>query len=208
MEGRTVRTVVITLAIALVLGIVGALGFIYSGVYNIAATDSHFGLVRWVLNTTQVRSVTVRADDVPEPQPMDSAALVEGFRHYGEMCVVCHGAPGVERGEFGEGMNPTPPDLARMAERYSSRELFWIVKHGLKMAGMPAFGPTHSDEQIWGIVAFLERLPEMSPQEYERWAREYGGTGEDGGHGHGGGGTEGAQGDGGHTHAPGSASSP
>jgi mono/diheme cytochrome c family protein len=198
MQSRTVPTIVITMVVAAILFMVGALAFIYSGVYDIAATDPHLGLVRWVLNTTQVRAVEEHAEEAPEPPPVDPAMLQHGFRHYREMCVVCHGAPGVERGEFGQGMNPTPPDLAEMAERYSARELFWITKHGLKMAGMPAFGPTHSDEEIWGIVAFVQQLPEMSPQEYQRWIQRYGGG--RGGHGHGGSEETSAEGESGHQH--------
>lgn len=189
MRSGTVRTVVVTLGVALILFVIGALAFIYSGIYDIAATDPHLGVVRWVLNTTQVRAVEEHAERAPEPPRADSAMLRHGVQHYSEMCVVCHGAPGVERGEFGKGMNPTPPDLARMAERYSARELFWITKHGLKMAGMPAFGPTHSDLEIWGIVAFVQQLPRMSSEEYQRWVQRYGGGGE-----------------GGHTHAPGTPS--
>lgn len=208
MKSRTLPTVLITLAAALVLAMVGALAFIYSGLYNVAATDSHLGIVRWALNTSQERSVAEHAESVPEPPPLDSAAVVSGFQHFSSMCVVCHGAPGVERGEFGKGLNPTPPALSEKAEEYTPRELFWITKHGIKMAGMPAFGPTHSDEDLWGIVAFVQRLAGMSPQEYQRWVEAYGGDG-GGGHGHGGGGQEaGGQGSGsggGHAHEPGSA---
>lgn len=185
MQSNTVRTAGITVAAVLILLGIGALTFIYSGVYNIAATDAHAGLVRWALNTTKERSVEERGDQVPDPPPVDSARVVQGFELYQSMCAVCHGAPGVERGEFGKGMNPTPPDLSEEAREYSTRELFWITRHGLKMAGMPAFGPTHSDEEIWGIVAFVERLPEMSPEEYQRWVERYGsgsGTGGEAGH--------------------------
>lgn len=88
------------------------------------------------------------------------------------MCAACHGAPGVERGALGKGMNPEPPDLAAEAAEWSDRELFWITKHGIKLAGMPAFGVTHSDEEVWGIVAFLRRLEHISPEEYRRMAAE------------------------------------
>ena len=204
MGTRTLPTVVITLVGVLILSVLGALAFIYSGLYNIAATDPHLGVVRWVLNTTQVRAVQEHAEAAPSPPPTDPSMLQHGFQHFREMCVVCHGAPGVERGEFGKGMNPTPPDLARMAERYSARELFWITKHGLKMAGMPAFGPTHSDEEIWGIVAFVQQLSQMSPREYQHWVQRYGGAG--GGAAHGEGTQESAGGGHGHSHAPGSPS--
>ena len=88
------------------------------------------------------------------------------------MCVTCHGAPGVERGTLGKGINPKPPNLAKEAGEWSDRELFWITKHGIKLAGMPAFGVTHSDEELWAIVAFLRRLETMSAEEYRRLATE------------------------------------
>jgi cytochrome c553 len=95
-----------------------------------------------------------------------------GFEEFHEMCVVCHGAPGVERSALGEGINPKPPDLAKEAAEWSNRELFWITKHGIKLAGMPAFGVTHTDQDLWGIVAFLRRLQNMSPAEYHQLAME------------------------------------
>lgn len=200
MRTRTGPTIIITLVVALILFVMSALAFIYSGIYNISATAPHLGVVRWVLNTTQVRSVEERARSAPEPAPVDPAMLQHGFEHFTEMCVVCHGAPGVERGEFGKGMNPTPPDLARMAQRYNAQELFWVIKNGLKMAGMPGFGPTHSDEEIWGIVAFVQQLPEMTPQEYQRWVQQYG-AGDDA-NGHGAGEEEASTAEEEHTHQP------
>lgn len=196
---RTVLTIISTLVVALVLFGVGAIAFIYSGLYNVAATDSHLGIVRWALNTTQTHSVSARADEVPPRAAMDQETLAHGFSHYNEMCVVCHGAPGVERGDFGKGMNPTPPNLARVAARWTPEELFWTTKHGIKMAGMPAFGPTHSDEEVWGIVAFLERLPKMTPAEYQQWAQRYAAGSEGGGDEHGSGGGSGGEA-GGHGH--------
>jgi mono/diheme cytochrome c family protein len=82
------------------------------------------------------------------------------------MCVSCHGAPGVDASPVGEGLNPPAPDLtlARIQER-SDGELFWLVQNGIRMTGMPAFGPTHRDEEIWEIVAFLRHLPELTPEE-------------------------------------------
>ena len=177
---RTAVTVLITLAVIAA----AALAFMYSGIYNVAATAPHTGLTRWALHTIMERSVAARADRVPDPPATDSVMLAEGFEHYHAMCVACHGAPGVERGELGRGMTPEPPDLAEEAEELGTKELFWITRNGIKVAGMPAFGPTHDDEQIWGIVAFLERLPEMSPADYRSWVDRYAASGEEGGHTH------------------------
>jgi mono/diheme cytochrome c family protein len=166
-----------TLAAAAIAGfvlvlILGALVFISTGAYNVAATTPHNALTRWLMNTAQQRSVAVRADEVSAQPPIDSSMVRRGAEEYREMCVACHGAPGVERGTLGKGINPKPPDLAKESAEWSDRELFWITKHGIKMAGMPAFGVTHSDEELWGIVAFLRRLESMSPDEYQRLATE------------------------------------
>src|SRR5919106_723020 len=158
-------------AIGLLLAL-GTVVLVATGAYNIAASAPHTRFAQWLLNTVQERSVTVRADDVPTPPPIDSEMVRHGFEEYRAMCATCHGAPGVERSELGKGMNPEPPDLAEEAAEWSDRELFWITKHGIKMAGMPAFGVTHSDEELWGIVAFLRRLQSLSPDEYRRVAAE------------------------------------
>jgi mono/diheme cytochrome c family protein len=169
MRVGTARVALIAVVATLAALALGGLLFIYSGVYNVAATAPHTGIESWILEATQERSIAARAGDVAEPPPADSAAVLHGFEHFRSMCVVCHGAPGVDRGEIGRGITPQPPELSHEAEEYSDRELFWITKHGIKMAGMPAFGPTHSDEEIWGIVAFMNRLPEMTPEEYAQW---------------------------------------
>lgn len=171
-------------ALLLLLLAAGALIVIYTGAYNVAATEPHLGVTRWALNTTMERSVDARADRVGPPLPVDSAALREAFAHYGEMCAVCHGAPGEERGEIGQGMNPLPPRLSREADEWTDGEIFWILKHGIRMAGMPAFGETHSDTALWALTAVVRQLPELSPEEYQtRTAPPTGGEGEQGGHG-------------------------
>ena len=88
-----------------------------------------------------------------------------GTEHFAAHCTVCHGAPGVSKGEISEGLNPNPPDLTHSPEHYTPSELFWIVKHGIRMTGMPAWSD-HSDEQLWATVAFLQKLPGMSEEDY------------------------------------------
>jgi mono/diheme cytochrome c family protein len=82
------------------------------------------------------------------------------------MCVTCHGAPGVDPSEAGQGLNPPAPDLtlAKVQAR-SDGELFWIIQNGIRMTGMPAFGPTHKEQAIWRMVAFVRHLPELSKDE-------------------------------------------
>lgn len=184
-RGATGTAVITALAVGAVL-LAGALLVIYSGAYNVAASEPHTALTRSMLKTLQQRSVGVRADEVGEPLQVDSAALRDAFAHYGEMCAVCHGAPGEERGEIGKGMNPAPPRLGRVAGEWSDREVFWILKHGIKLAGMPAFGETHSDGDLWALTALVRQLPELSAEEYQRLSgsgEQAAGAGEAAGHG-------------------------
>jgi mono/diheme cytochrome c family protein len=172
MKRPGVAAAAVAIAGFVVVLVIGAVVMISSGAYNVAATKPHTPLAQWLLNTTQKRSVASRADEIPHPPTVDSAMVRQGLEEYREMCVACHGAPGVERGALGKGINPKPPDLAKEAGEWSDGELFWITKHGIKLAGMPAFGVTHSDGELWAIVAFLRRLETMSAEEYQRLASE------------------------------------
>jgi mono/diheme cytochrome c family protein len=97
----------------------------------------------------------------------DRAKILIGTEHFAAHCAVCHGAPGVPKGDIAHGLYPQPPNLAEAAKRYSPGELFWIVKHGIKMSGMPAWAD-HSDEELWATVAFLRKLPGMTEEDYAK----------------------------------------
>jgi mono/diheme cytochrome c family protein len=163
---KTVRTLLVLVALLVAALVV----FIYSGLYDVAASTPDGGLVRWALGTTQGRSVHRRAEGIAVPRLDDPAMIRRGLVHYHAMCVTCHGAPGVALSEIGQGLNPEPPELAGEAGEEPA-ELFWVTKHGIKMTGMPAFGATHDDEEIWAIVAFLQELPRLSPERYQALVR-------------------------------------
>jgi len=159
------------------LSVLGGILFIYSGRYDVAASSKDPAILRWVLQTTRERSIDRRVEAVVPPADSvlnDPETIREGFEHYNEMCVVCHGAPGVDAGEAREGLNPSPPLLTEQDEDLSLREVFWVVKHGIKMTGMPAWGPTHSDDKIWAMAAFVKRLPELSAADYRAMQQETG----------------------------------
>jgi len=91
----------------------------------------------------------------------------DGFKEYDETCIICHGAPGKEHSKIGKGLEPQTPDLVKTEKGWTNAQLFWIVKNGIRMSGMPAFGKTHPDPVIWNIVGFVRRLPRISALEYE-----------------------------------------
>jgi mono/diheme cytochrome c family protein len=144
----------------------GGLAFIYSGFYNLSATEPHAAIVRWALGTMQLRSVEFHARGISAPELADSALVRRGVGLYLELCVNCHGAPAVEPA-IGRGMNPTPPRLALAAPDYSDAELYWIIRNGFKMAGMPGFEVGHTDEDMWALAAFVRRLPTLTVDDYQ-----------------------------------------
>jgi mono/diheme cytochrome c family protein len=162
------RVIFVSALIALLTAILAGIAFIYSGLYDVAATNLHWPVTRWAMETARMRSIKAHAAGIQVPHGLDKPAQLQiGVEHFATHCAVCHGAPGVPRGEIAEGLYPRPPNLALSATRYSDAELFWIVKHGIKMTGMPGWG-NHSDEELWAIVAFIKQLPGMSQQAYAR----------------------------------------
>ena len=132
------RTMIATLLIAALLVVLGAGAVIYAGMYDVAATAPHWRVTEWLLETARTRSIKAQASGIPVPAGLDDPArLIIGVEHYAAHCAVCHGAPGVPKGDIGRGLSPPPPDLAKTAPLYNPAELFWIVKHGIKMTGMP-----------------------------------------------------------------------
>ena len=170
---------------AIALTIIAALTVIWTGAFNVAASEPHAGVVRWAFDTTLHNSVESRADDsVISPQSIQKADLRAGFREFQEYCVHCHGAPGVKPHEWTTGMTPNPPELSRAAREWTPDQIFWIVKHGIKMTGMPPFGDTENDETIRNIAAFVHRMQGMRPEQYQRLQQAWGSAGA---HSHGGG---------------------
>lgn len=151
-----------------------ALLYIYSGAYNVAATAPQDGTARWLLGTVMQKSVEVRARSI-EPAPLDDKAMIaRGGRFYGENCESCHGGPGVVLSAVGRGLRPAAPDLARSVRDWRPRELFWIVKNGIRMTGMPAWGPSHKDGELWSVVAFIAKLPTMTVDDYQAYTGKSG----------------------------------
>ncbi|HZM35658.1 MAG TPA: cytochrome c [Burkholderiales bacterium] len=153
------------LAFVLLLGITG-LVVVYTGAYNVAATEEHTALVRWAFDTTFRNSVERRAPAPEAPAAITPEMLAAGASAYKSTCQHCHSGPGVERASWASGMRPRPPHLAETAKHWELSEVFWIAKHGVKMTGMPAFGPSHDDRTLWGIAAFVKQLPAMTPEEF------------------------------------------
>jgi mono/diheme cytochrome c family protein len=160
-------------ALAILVAIAAAVYF-FGGFYSVAGTQEDPGVVKWALINVRMASINRHATDAP-PIPIDDPANVQaGARAFATRgCADCHGGPGVEWEKFSEGMHPDPPDLKDVVKERRPNELFWVIKNGINMTGMPSFGKIEvPDKEIWTIVAFLKKLPNVSEADYKAWTAE------------------------------------
>jgi mono/diheme cytochrome c family protein len=156
------------------LAVVAAIGagvFFFGGFYNVAGTQEDPAIVHWALVQVREASIGRHANDKPPAGLDDPAKVQAGARAFAEHgCATCHGAPGVNWAKFSEGMKPDPPDLKDVVKDATPSELFWVIKNGINMTGMPSFKLAGAkDEDLWLIVAFLKKLPAVSEADYKAW---------------------------------------
>jgi mono/diheme cytochrome c family protein len=158
--------------VLLTLGAVGAGAIavgavvLYTGFYNVAATHQHLAPTYWLLEVGLRESIERQARRVEVPRSADDTLVERGVALYATHCVQCHGAPGVAPQPFALGLTPLPKHLAPIARERTAAELYWVIKNGIKMTGMPAWEFRLSEHDLWAVTAFVRRLPLVSPQEY------------------------------------------
>ncbi len=167
--------------------------FVWSGLYNIGADDPHFRTTHTILETLRDRSIEARASKLEIPDLSDPAKINQGAGNYNAMCTSCHLSPGMAETELSKGLYPAPPNLTKMMVK--PEHAFWIIKHGIKASGMPAWGKSIDDAYIWNMAAFLQKLPTLDAAQYKAMVAQ------SGGHSHGGGETGAHE----HSHAEGDA---
>ena len=150
---------VITTAVAAVV--------VFTGVYNIGADAPHSKIVTMALQQVRERAIVHHSRNIVAPADLNAPQrLATGAGLYNEMCSGCHLGPGLEKSEMSQGLYPPAPELATASDR-SAAQQFWMIKHGVKLSAMPAWGKTHDDQLIWDMVSFIRTLPKMSSAQYQ-----------------------------------------
>ena len=165
------RILAVVGVLAIIVGISAAV-FFFGGFYSVAGTVEDPAIVRWALIQVRTASIDRHAQDRPPASINDSASMQSGAKAFAaHNCASCHGAPGVSWAKFSEGLHPDPPDLKDVAGELSPPQLFWIIKNGINMTGMPSFEQAGAkDDEIWSIVGFVKKLPGVSEADYKSWA--------------------------------------
>ena len=162
---RSSRMIAIGAIVVLAIPLAGLL-IVWLGIYNVAASRGHWPITDWLLAFGMRQSVATHSLSV-DPPPLDDDNLIRlGAAHFHSGCAYCHGAPGISKSPIVDGMLPVPPDLSVLSGQWKDRELFWIVKHGIKYTGMPAWPSLQRDDEVWAVTAFLKRLPALDAAEY------------------------------------------
>lgn len=164
---QTLSTIFKTIVTCVLLACIGAVAFIYSGIYDVSASTRDNPLVVWAFHATSEASVAARLSANTVPAGLDAPeAIAAGGRLFVQNCVVCHGAPGAAPTNVAKGLNPQPPDLFRATRKPDRQESFQFIAHGVKMTGMPAFEASLGPDQVWKLVAFLDKLPGISAADF------------------------------------------
>jgi len=166
---KTLRPLLFAALATAALGAIAAFGFVKSGIYDVAASKPHTKFTEWLTHETMIHSVRSHAKGIEAPPTVSAAQVLSGFCIYQTHCVACHGAAAVARQQWVNGVEPQPPYLVDAAHIWKPRELFWIVKNGIKMTGMPSWRDSLSDREIWDVVAWLKASSQLPPQTYVRW---------------------------------------
>ena len=168
-----VLTVIGALAI---IAAVAASVWLFGGFYNVAANEDGNRLVDRALLRVREASIDRQAGGTSPLNLDDTAVIRDGARAFAQRgCTNCHGAPGVEWAKFSEGLNPSPPDLKDEVSGDDAAHIFWVVKNGIRMTGMPSFGKAGVDDnEIWQITAFIKALPKVSESDYKAWTTSTG----------------------------------
>jgi mono/diheme cytochrome c family protein len=157
---------------ALAILALGGVAFIGSGIYNIGADDHHTKPVLAIIEQLRDRSIAARSNSIEARYTEDPERIALGAQRYAALCVGCHLAPGVTKSDIRQGLYPHPPNLAQ-EDLQQAQRAFWIVKHGIKMSAMPAWGKSLDDETIWNVVAFVRKMPDMTPETYQQLSQEH-----------------------------------
>ncbi len=174
----------------LILGLIGFFA-LSSGAYNIAATDKHWEITEKAIEWARESSIRTHAEKLEVPPLDDESLLITGAKHYDAMCTECHLSPGQNQTEMAMGLYPQAtvfyerePINDKTDKLEHAKKYFWVIKNGIKMSAMPAWGPSHDDDDIWAMTAFVQKLSAMTSEQYTELVNSSDGHGHDHGDHH------------------------
>lgn len=159
--------------LGLIVGVVGLVlvewAYTRSGYMPVSADVSPGTFERYIASTALDASIERQARRAKNPVPITDANLIDGMKFYTMNCAQCHGELTRKASPFGESFYPPAPQLILHPLDDPEWHIFYAVKHGIARTGMPAWGKTASDDDLWKVTAFLSRINNLPPAVQEKW---------------------------------------
>jgi thiosulfate dehydrogenase len=157
--------------ITIIAALAGAYFFVSSGALPAGQDVKPGKLETWVAKTALRASIGRQTTGLTDPLPPTDDSVAAGIPLYIAHCQVCHGGPDGTASVIAKGLTPDPPQLAKHGvEDDPEATTHWKIAHGIRFTGMPAFGKTLSDREIWQMTLFLKRMSSLPPGAREVWA--------------------------------------
>jgi len=164
------RGIVLGVVATLVILGLGAYIGILAGLFPANADAKPGKLERWAARTSLKATLQREAPSSPNPLPATDANYAAGIKLYSQNCAVCHGAEDGVATNIARGLYQKPPQLAKDGvEDDPDGVTYWKIAHGIRLTGMPAFGGTLTDQQIWQITLFLQHMDGLPPAPERVW---------------------------------------
>jgi len=124
----------------------------------------------WAAKTSLRATLKREAPTTPNPVPLDDANIIAGIKLYGRNCIVCHGGADAAPSNVAMGLYQHAPQLGKDGvEDDPDGVTYWKVAHGIRLTGMPAFGPALQERQLWQLALFLKHMDHLSPAADKAW---------------------------------------
>lgn len=158
------KGILAVVVIILIIESIAFFAYVNSGKFNLAVGTPYPPGMIVMLEKARDESILKASKNVLIPADFEAMSTSRGARIYKQVCINCHGEPGKDATKFGKALDPVPPDLRESGEEMNPEPIFWIIKNGIKMTGMPAVGKLYKEEDLWSITAFIKKLPLLYPE--------------------------------------------
>jgi mono/diheme cytochrome c family protein len=164
-----VRKILLGVVSTLALLLLSALAVTRLGLMPVSADGAHSRVEARIMPMVLHASIVHHAPGETNPVSLNENNLKAGVDTYKTMCARCHSTPEGQRSVYGQSFYPPAPQLPKGMAQYSDSQLFWLIKHGIRNTGMPAWGSMLSDEEIWQIVSLLKNSQDLPPSVEAEW---------------------------------------
>ena len=164
------RKILLGAFLTLALLLLSALVVTKLGLMPVSADGNHLRLEARIMPAVLHASIVCHASGETNPVPLNEDNLKAGVDTYKVMCARCHSTPEGEASVYGQSFYPPAPKLPEGMAQYTDSQLFWLIKHGIRNTGMPAWGSMLSDEEIWQIVSLLKNSQDLPPSVEAEWS--------------------------------------